>query len=201
MKIFFVAFLMMAVTLQSCQGQTGASQELYNKEFNWSIKIPSGFEAVSKEEWTRLQNKGTDAIEKTYDQKIENEATTLFAFRSDRFNYFESNYQPFDPKKDGDYMESFRNVNSVLYGTFEAQMPKAKLDSSSYQETISGKVFNVFKVIIIISDKMTLEMLMYSRLFGNKEFTVNIMTADQEKQKVLLAAWRQSTFGTVRQKQ
>lgn len=143
-----------------------------------------------------MQNKGADAIEKTYDAKVENKAKTIFVFKSDQFNYFESNYQPFDTITDGSYLESFRNVNSLLYGTFEAQMPNVKLDSSSSQEIIDGKAFQTFKVRIAFPNKMVMDFLMYSRLFEDKEFTVNIMTVDNDKQRVLLNAWKNSKFGT-----
>jgi hypothetical protein len=36
---------------------------------------------------------------------------------------------------------------------------------------------------------------MYSRLFGNRQFTVNIMTFDEQKQKLLLDASKNSKFG------
>ena len=193
MKMLFFPLLVFSIVMQSCQGQS-ASKEVFSKEFNWTIKIPAGFESVPTEQWKKLQNKGAAAVEKTYDAKAENHATALFVFRSDQFNYFESNHQPFDVKKDGDYLESFRDVSNMLYGTFEAQMPQAKLDTSYFQETISGKQFHGFKVAITFPNKMVMEWLLYSRLFGNKEFTVNIMTVDKEKQKLLLDAWRQSKF-------
>ena len=60
----------------------------------------------------------------------EDNAKTIFVFQSDQFNYFESNYQFFDTTNDGNYLESFKEVNNILYGTFEAQMKGAKLDSS-----------------------------------------------------------------------
>ena len=74
-------------------------------------------------------------------------------------------------------------------------MPNVKLDSSSSQETINGKVFQRFKVTIIFPNKMVMDFLMYSRLFASREFTVNIMTVDKDKQRVLLNAWRNSKFG------
>jgi hypothetical protein len=190
MRTVFLVLLLSSILLQSCKGQTKSPpKEIVNKDFNWTIQIPEGFESVSAEQWTKMQNKGADAIEKTYDAKVENKAKT-----SDQFNYFESNYQPFDTTTDGDYLESFRNVNSLLYGTFEAQMPNAKLDSSSSQETINGKVFQTFKITIAFPNKMVMDFLMFSRLFANKEFTVNIMTVDKDKQRVLLNAWRNSKF-------
>jgi hypothetical protein len=197
MRKIFLTLLISSVLFQSCKGQSKSiPKEIVNKDFNWRIQIPEGFESVPAEQWAKMQNKGADAIEKTYNAEVENNAKTIFVFKSDQFNYFESNYQPFDSKTDGDYLENFRNVNNLLYGTFEAQMPNAKLDSTSAQETINGKRFQTFKVTISFPNKMVMDFLMYSRLFENREFTVNIMTVDKEKQRVLLQAWRNSKFGS-----
>lgn len=191
-QLTFVLFLI----LQACTGQTKTNKkEIYNKDFKWTITIPENFETVTPEEWMKMQNRGAEAIEKTYDQKIENRSKTLFVFKSDQFNYFESNYQPFDPAADGNYDETNQEVNKVLYGTFEAQMPNAKLDSISSKETINGLVFNKFKITIHLPNNMVMNFLMYSRLFDKREFTVDIMTVDKEKEKVLLDAWTNSTFG------
>jgi hypothetical protein len=195
MRTIFSILLILSILFQGCKGQAKtAPKEIFNKEFNWRMEIPQGFESVDAAQWMKMQNRGADAIEKTYNAKVENNAKTIFVFRSDQFNYFESNYQPFDTASDGNYLESFRAVNNLLFGTFEAQIPNAKLDSASSQEFIDGKLFQTFRVTITIPNKIRMEYLMYSRLFGTKEFTVNIMTVDKEKQKVLLNAWRNSKF-------
>ncbi len=196
MRSFYIFAFGAVILLQSCHGQAPASKkEMYNKEFDWSITIPGGFDTISAEQSTELQNKGAKAIEKTYDTKVENNAKTIFALRSGKFNFFESNYQPFDPDKDGDYLTGFKKVNDMLYHTFETQIPSAKLDSTSSQETISGLTFQAFKVTIQYPNNMVMDFRMYSRLFGKKEFTVNIATVDTAKGKLLLDAWMNSRFG------
>lgn len=181
--------------LISCKGQTKSEQKtIYNRDFKWTISIPAGFDTVSANKWAHMQNRGAEAIEKTYDAQVENNARTLFVFQSDQFNYFESNYQPFDTTQDGNYLENFKEVNNMLYGTFEAQMKGAKLDSSSSTQVISGLTFQTFKVVITFPNKMVMNWQMFSRLFGKKEFTVNIMTVDKQKEKELLNSWLTSKF-------
>src|SRR5688500_12937505 len=100
-------FLAVVVTLSGCKGFGDVkSQTLHNKEFNWTITIPEGFEKVSAEDWAKLQNKGAQAIENTYGEKIENLSTIIFAFRNGQLNYLEANYQPYDKAVDGDYRSS-----------------------------------------------------------------------------------------------
>jgi len=187
--------LMVSVLFLSCKGQAKSEQKtIYNSDFKWTISIPAGFDTVSADKWAKMQNRGAEAIEKTYDTPVENNAKTLFVFQSGQLNYFESNYQPFDTTKDGNYIEIFRGVNNMLYGTFEAQMKGAKLDSSSSTQVISGLTFQTFKVLITFPNKMVMNWQMFSRLFGKKEFTVNIMTVDKQKEKELLSSWLNSKF-------
>ena len=196
MRLSIIFALSIAISLQSCNGQTKKleEKEFYNKDFNWTIAIPDGFEAVTPEQWAKMQNKGEEAMEKTYNSKIVNLSKTIFVFKSDQFNYFESNYQPFDSITDGNYLESCKNVNNILYGTFQAQIPNVKLDTISSEETIGGLKFQTFNVTTTFPNNQKMDVWMYSRLFGNKEFTVNIMTMDKAKQKLLFRAWRNSSF-------
>lgn len=181
--------------LSSCKGQPKPEQKtVYNKDFRWTVSIPAGFDTVSADKWAKMQSRGTEAIEKTYDAEVENNSKTIFVFQSDQFNYFESNYQPFDTVREGSYLEGFKEVNNMLYGTFEAQMKGAELDSSSSTQTISGLTFLTFKVVITFPNKMVMNWQMFSRLFGEKEFTVNIITVDKNKEKELLASWLNSKF-------
>lgn len=194
MRSYFHLFLVL-VCLASCKGQPKSEKKtVYNKDFKWTISIPAGFDTVSAENWVKMQNRGAEAIEDTYGEKVENNSKTIFVFKKDQFNYFESNYQHFDPATDGDYADAFKEVNKVIYGTFEAQMKGAKLDSSSSKQTISGLEFYTFKVVITIPDKMVMCLQMFSRLFDKKEFTVNIMTVDKQKEKELLDSWLSSKF-------
>jgi len=184
----------LTILIQSCNGQTTPKKEIYNKDFNWTITIPKNFENVSSEQWAKIQNKGADAIEKTYDEKVINQAKTIFVFKSDQMNYFESNYQPFDTATDGNYLESCKNVNDVLYETFKTQMPDIKIDTTRTTEKIDNLEFQTFKMKVEYPNKMVLNVLMFSRLFDKKEFCVNIMYVDKLKGDQMLDSWTKSKF-------
>jgi hypothetical protein len=191
LKYFLIC---LTIVFQSCNGQTTPKKKIYNKDFNWTITIPENFQNVDAEEWAKLQNKGADAIEKTYDEKVINQSKTIFVFKSDQLNYFESNYQSFDIAIDGDYLESCKNVNNMLYETFKTQMPDIKIDSTSTVEKIDNLEFQTFKMKIEYPNKMVLNLLMFSRLFDKKEFSVNIMYVDNNKGQQMLESWRKSKF-------
>lgn len=191
LKYFLIG---LTIIFQSCNGQTAPKKEIYNKDFNWTITIPENFENVSTEEWAKMQNKGADAIEKTYNEEVVNQAKTIFVFKSDQLNYFESNYQPFDTAIDGDYLESCKNINNILYETFMTQMPGIKIDSTATVEKIDNIEFQTFKMKIEYPNKMVLNAILYSRLFDKKEFSVNIMYVDNKKGEQMLDSWKKSKF-------
>lgn len=188
------AFIFWAAAILSCHAQTADSNTIYNKDFKWTIVIPKDFVSVSTEEWSKVQNKGTNALEKTIGQEIINQAKTIFVFQNDQFNYFEANYQPFDEATDGNYLESCKAINDIVFETFKSQMPQAKIERSSSTEKIDGFVFQTFKVKIELPNKMVMTLLMFSRLFEKKELTVNIMYIDKSKGEKMLASWRNSKF-------
>ena len=177
----------------SCKGQS-TDTKFYDKEFKWSIEIPKDFYKVGKEEWSEKQQKGKDAIEKTVGEEIVNQSKTIFIFKADDMNYFEANYQPYDTESDGDYLENYKNVNRTIYQTFKENMPNAKIDTLSSTEKINDLLFYKYEAKIHLPNNMILDMIMYSRLFDKKEFTVNIMFVDVKKGKQMMDAWKNSTF-------
>ncbi|WP_424963806.1 hypothetical protein [Ekhidna sp.] len=190
-----ILYCLILTLFSNCTSQTKTeAKQLYNEEFKWSIIIPEDFNGVSPSDWKKMQNKGANAIEDTYGEEVINQAKIIFVFKSGDLNYFESNQQPFDESIDGDYLESWGGVNEVLYETFKAQMPGTKLDSSTYTTDISGLTFYTFKMKIDYPNGLTLNTLMYSRLFDEKEFSVNIMYMDEELGERMIQSWESSTF-------
>lgn len=192
-RLNLLVALMMAIPV--CYGQTTPAKEFHDKDFKWKILIPENFQSVSTEEWTKMQNRGAEAIEDTFGEEIINQAKTIFVFRSNQFNYFEANHQPFDPEVDGDYVESCKSMQALLYETFAAQIPDAKIDTASSVEKIGSLEFQTHTMKIVLPNKMVMHQIMYSRLFGKREFSVNIMYVDPKKGQQMLDAWKNSRFG------
>jgi hypothetical protein len=193
MKQYYFAFILLV--LIGCGQKKDAANVIHNKDFGWTITIPDKFESVPPAEWEKLKSKGQDAFEKTYDTSVAmNAVKSIFVFKSDEVNYFESNYQSFDTAVDGSYDESFNGVNNLLYGIFESQIPGAVMDTASSRETIGGLEFHVFHIKMSLADKLNMNFWMFSRLFGKFEFTVNILAADKAKEKALMDAWKNSVF-------
>jgi len=191
-------FLLASVILLSQLGKaqdTVKTNQFYDNEFKWKIIIPPNFQTVSLDEWNKFKNKGSEAVEKTYDQKVVDKSKTIFVFRSDNFNYFEANYQPFDIKTDGDYLASNKAVDKVLYNTLKAQIPNVTVDSASTQINVGNLPFNAFILRASLPNNIVFSIYSFSRLFGKKDFTVNIMFVNSTKGDIMLNAWKSSTFG------
>ncbi|WP_418360281.1 hypothetical protein [Sphingobacterium detergens] len=188
------AFLAIILLLfQNCSGQK-TDTKFYDKDFKWSIQIPKDFTKVSAKEWAEKQQRGENALEKTTGEAVINEAKTIFVFKTDDMNYFEANYQPFDINIDGDYRENNRNVNHALYQTFRDNMPNARIDTLSSTEKIDSLFFYKYETKIYLPNNQILDIIMYSKLFDKKEFTVNIMFADPKRGKEMVEAWKNSKF-------
>lgn len=193
MKI--LQYLLAILLLQNCYSQINPKKEVYIKDFKWSITVPENFETVSPEDWKKMQNKGEKAIEDTFGQDIVNQSKTIFVFKSGQGNVLEANYQPFDISVDGDYLESWNLVNDALYETFRTQLPKAKIVRKNSVEKIDNLEFNVHTMEIAMPNNLIMTTIMYSRLFGKREFTLGVIYIAKSKGKMMLDAWRNSNFG------
>ena len=82
----------------------------------------------------------------------------------------------------------------MIYQTFEAQIPGAKLDSISTIQKVSGLEFRRFDISIDFPNNMKMKTIGFSRLFGNKEFTMNITFVDEKIGKKMIDAFLSSKF-------
>lgn len=190
-KLLIFSILLFSQILFS---QNATNKELFNSEFNWKITIPENFQNVNSEEQKRLQKKGEDAVEKTFGEEVINQSKNIFAFNNGKFNYFDSCYQPFDTEIDGDYITTCKAVNNILYETIKTQSPNSKIDTISSKEIIDKLEFEKFSLKAEFQNGITINMIMYSRLFDKKEFSVNIIFIDEKKGKLMLESWKNSTF-------
>jgi hypothetical protein len=186
-----VLFILFSHTIYS---QNSSKNEYYNGEFNWKIVIPENFQYINEQELNRLQEKGEEAIEKTFGEDVTNQSKKIFAFNSGKFNYFESSHQPFDIEIDGDYITTCKGVNSIVYETINTQMPGSKIDTLSSKEIINNLEFQKFNIKVSLPNGLVMNMIMYSRLFDKKELSVNIIYVDEKKGQLMLESWRNSTF-------
>jgi len=202
MKIALSLIVTVLMFLQICKGQnvtsnhdTLSKNEFYNKEFNWRILIPAGFDTVSAEQYAVLQKLGMTDWEKTSNSKVEGLAKRICSYKSTIFNYFEANQQQFDTNTDGDFPAHCLEDDNYVYGTYKKVLfGNAALDTTISSEMIDGLMFQKFKLQFSINNKIALNMYVYSRLFDKKEFTVVMVYTNKAKGDLILNAWKNSIF-------
>jgi len=195
MKKLFSLFPAIVIVFAACKAPIKNNEtKFYSSEFKWTISVPGGFTLVSKDKQAKMARKGEEALEKTYNNKVINQAKNIFIFQNGRANYFQANYEPFDTSKDGNFIENFHLVNNLIYGTFVAQMKDAQVDSSSSAQTVNGLTFQTFTVVVTITNKGKMTLREYSRLFDKKQFTVAMTTTDPMLEQQLLDSWLNSKF-------
>jgi len=204
MKIHYAACLLLILSCIGCRESAERSEttaarnnegkEFYSKEFNWRIIIPDDFKELSDDEIDTLQGIGKSAIEETAGEEPENRSKSIFVFKDAGNDYFEANHQPFDSTKDGDYEESFRSANAILYETYSSRMPDMQIDSASSTEMIDGLLFQKFSIVVRKGNDKIMTSRLYSRLFDKKEFSANISFKDEAQGRKLTEAWERSSF-------
>lgn len=192
-NLFLIAFFLI---IKVCEGQAVTTKNtFFNADFKWAITIPDSFEPVSSKQYTALRKYGTAMMEKTINGKIEDTAKLIYSFKSDLFNYFEANQQPFDIKIDGDYLAHCKEEDNAIYDTYKRLSSSAfKIDTAISTETIDGLKFQFFKLHMTYHDKMAFDMMVYSKLFEKKEFTVVILYNNKLKGDLIINAWKNSKF-------
>lgn len=186
-------FLVFAFQQGNCQS-SNVSDTLNITEFKWTVVVPENFQPVNQEDWNKELQKGMDLLEDTYDEEIENQSVTLFIYKNGQFNTFEANWQPYDVQVDGDYMETYADVNKVIYKAFEEQLVGTKLDSLTTVQDVSGLQFNRFDVALDFPNGMKLKAISFSRLFDKKELTLNITYIDEKLGEKVMEAFLNSKF-------
>ena len=190
-SILIVSFVLFSIVRLLAQGES-TDAEFYSPEFKWRISIPPDFQQVDPLVWDQqkvaVDSLWNDTIE------VENKTRTIVVFKSNAYNYFESNWQPYDKTERGDFNEHCRLVGEQLYRTFAGQIPDAKIDTASGSQQVNSLLFRKFVVKMSLPNGVTLNSYMYSHLFGDKEFSANLFYVNDEQGSMLMEAWLYSRF-------
>jgi hypothetical protein len=186
--ILIIGFLM----LTSCEKEE--VKIIVNDDFNWTVTIPKNFRELSEGEWDKVEDKGIDVFEDLYGEEVESKATLLFAYKKGDFQSFQSYYKIHDLETDEDYSKSNHELNKLMYKAFEEMVPNGKLDSIASVTIINGLEFNRFDVIIDFPDGMKMTTVDFSRLFNDKDVTINIVYTNKNVGKKLIENILNSKF-------
>jgi len=191
-KRLFLLSIIGFLILTSCNKE--GVRVIANDDFKWTVTVPKKFKELSESEWDKVEDKGVETFESVYGEEVENRATTIFAYKNGKFQTFESNYQIHDLETEGDYFESNKEVNQIMYETFEKTIPNATLDSISSKQMIDGLEFDRFEINIDFPNGIEMTTVGYSRLFNDKDFTINIVYTKESVGKELIKNILNSKF-------
>lgn len=202
-KCFFL-FLLTSISLISCK-QIDANKQIDEGEFEknvytsyelgWIIKIPEGWEIITREENEKFEKKGLDAMEKLVDGEIDASGLkNLIGFQKNQFNLFQSSTEPFFEEYEGEWKENDILIKDLIFNTYVSQ--GIKVDSSETKTIkISGLNFESYEFTIYAPNgDVILNQIMYSRLMNNLSFGVNINYNNEEDKKEMLHIWKNSKF-------
>ena len=165
-----------------------------SNEIGWSIKIPDGWEVVTKDKIEANDQKGKDALEKTAGAKLDMSGLKhLISFKKNQFNLFASTSEPVQEEYPGEYIENGKNLNKLIFDTYRDQ--GIKVDSLSGVAIIDGLEFKTFETKIYSKDgKLILNQIMYSRLINGYDFGININYNNNTDRDVMLKVLKESRF-------
>lgn len=190
-NILYIVFVLFTV---SVFGQDGG-KKFYYADLKWTIILPSDFKEISITEGEVLEQKGIDHMEKALDEELDNllPVKNIFSMRKTAFDFFEANILPYKPS-DGNYEDALKNVWDVMNTSYKNMVAEGKVKIENTTEIVGGLKFYKNTVIIELPNKMTMHTHMYSRLFGNKDLTVNILYVDKGTGERLMKSWHSSIF-------
>ncbi len=189
----FSLFTFLIFCLCSCTTAPSDKRVFEFEEFKWTITIPQGLKSKSDEVWKDRQQDGMKILEQTVGEELVDQTHPIFMYQKG-VNTFDSNWQSYDSSEISSYVEDHKYVNQLLFETFEDQMPKASLDSTYSQQRVGDLVFHRNDIFIEMPQDLNLYTVGFSRLFGTRELTVNMVYIDEHIGEQMIDAFLESSF-------
>jgi hypothetical protein len=165
--------------------ETFVNNSFSDKTFNWQINIPDDYEKIDLNEKGAI--KGDTALVK--------KEHLIVAFKRDEANYFSANYenlavndiQPVEFKMKLKDFLLLKNIGQIY--------PKGQMgDYSVNVENISGLSFRKSKIEITENGKKVATLVIFSRIFKDKNFVVSIVYENEDYGKAMIDLFKKSTF-------
>lgn len=199
MKVKFLSLSCCLIILMACNSSAPPQEEsktttYTSKELGWTIEIPTGYRLISKAKIEVNDQKGKEAINEVYEGDVNIDSLKhLVSFQKNQLNIFDSTIEPYEEKQAGEYEANNQALKKLLFDTYAKQ--KIKVDTLSGKETVQGHHFNAFYIKVYgPSGAVLMHQVMYSTLLKGYDFGVNINYNNEEDQKILMDAFKNSKF-------
>lgn len=165
------------------------------RPLKWEIKIPDGYEILTKNDEKRLNDRGLKAMRETVGNEFEVQLfNDLISFRKDKINVFLSNSQLIDSVDFPSYSEIHAGVVDIVIKTY--QRHGIKVNHKRSVELVDDIEFTKDDFELLTADgKYFINQVMYTRLFDTIELTVTITWNNEEYGREMVHSWQGSKFG------
>lgn len=188
-----IIFLLLIILTNGALAQDSTTRYTF-KEIGWTFTLPADFKELDSMANNKNIERGKKAFEESNDIVADlSELKTLFSATKGTFQYISATLTPFDPKKDGDYLDANKVVKGITYNTLRDQMPGAEVDSTTKKITIDGLEFDKFSVSIKMKE-LSLTLVLISKLYKGYDFGISYLYIDEETREQLEACIRNSKF-------
>lgn len=196
MKIFkLCTFLLFLVFIKSCAQEKQESIKIVDKSTGFQIVLPPNFSQLSESEKSKKLNQGKDKIDELFESDIDLSGVgEAQLFKVDETNYFIFSVQDFDPKVDGDYLDAINETNSTVIDAYKKAFPDKEMTYKTVSEKVDGVKFIKFILKMKLSERTTMNVINYNKLFGTKDFIASIIFTNMENGRKMEEAFRNAKF-------
>ncbi|WP_316769878.1 hypothetical protein [Pedobacter frigiditerrae] len=197
MKRISLLLITSIVVFAACNSSTPKEEKpkpgIYTSlEVGWTIKIPQGFQSLSKSRIEANMQKGKEALNKVAEGKVETDgAINLVNFQKNQFNSLFALIESCEDQER--FLRNNQKVRKLIFDTYTNQ--EIKVDTLSGREEIAGQTFNTFYIKIYgPSGEVLMNQIMFNQFIRGYDFGVNINYNNETDKQTLLNAFKNSTF-------
>lgn len=166
-----------------------------DKSTGFQIVLPPSFSRLSESEKSKKLNQGKDKIDELFESDIDlGGVGEAQLFKVDETNYFIFSVQDFDPKVDGDYLAAINETNSMVIDAYKKAFPNKEMTYKTVSENVDGVKFIKFILKMKLSERTTMNVINYNKLFGTKDFIASIIFTNIENGRKMEDAFKNAKF-------
>lgn len=176
-------------------GKLDASGVYSVEEIGWTVKLPQGWDVLTKEQLKQNTERGKEVMEESLKAEVDASGLQqLLNLRKNMLNSFLSTIEKFDPEGIGSWEENNKMIFEAVKQTFESNGVKATYSEDT--ALIDGLRFNVYKTNIYGPDEKEIIMYQssYCRLINGYDVGINIIYNNEKDRKELEKMLFESMF-------
>ena len=194
MKFFKIFFLVFLTTIFNCSAQNFSNEEFQIANWSWKLSVPDFLTAYDQQEWKKVQNRGKEAVEDTYNLDLKNKVQTIFIYQAKDSSLFEATIEKFNIEKTPDYIASCLWNNDFMYDFLTKNAPEAQLDTTISVVNVDHIDFQAINLKLSFPDGTVRSSFILRSLFDDMELTVSVIYNNDKSLEKILEVFKKSKF-------